>query len=87
MKMRTSIFRRATFRISIKTAPTPGPVGDGARSSLPQMEENAIYQTIHFDLPIESPMNGVRVANIPSFLLPHRRYAAGVGRKNARLER
>jgi prepilin-type processing-associated H-X9-DG protein len=37
---------------------------------LPQMEENAIYQTIHFDLPIESPMNGARVANIPSFFCP-----------------
>ena len=37
---------------------------------LPEMEENAIYQTIHFDLPIEHPMNGARVANIQSFFCP-----------------
>jgi prepilin-type processing-associated H-X9-DG protein len=37
---------------------------------LPQMEENAIYQTIHFDLPIEHPMNAARVANVQSFFCP-----------------
>lgn len=37
---------------------------------LPQMEENAIYRTIHFDLPIEHPMNAARVANIQSFFCP-----------------
>ncbi|HZZ28356.1 MAG TPA: DUF1559 domain-containing protein [Pirellulales bacterium] len=37
---------------------------------LPQMEENAIYQTIHFDLPIENPNNAARVANIKSFFCP-----------------
>src|SRR6516164_2906474 len=47
-----------------------GPGWGWASYMLPQMEENAIYKTIHFDLPIEDPMNGVRVANIPSFLCP-----------------
>jgi prepilin-type N-terminal cleavage/methylation domain-containing protein/prepilin-type processing-associated H-X9-DG protein len=37
---------------------------------LPQMEESAIYHVIHFDLPIEDPNNGVRVANIPGFFCP-----------------
>ena len=37
---------------------------------LPQMEENPIYRTIHFDLPIEDPMNAARVANVPSFFCP-----------------
>jgi hypothetical protein len=37
---------------------------------LPQMEESAIYRVIHFDLPIEDPMNGVRVANIPGLFCP-----------------
>jgi prepilin-type N-terminal cleavage/methylation domain-containing protein/prepilin-type processing-associated H-X9-DG protein len=37
---------------------------------LPQMEESAIYRTIHFDLPIEDPMNAARVANIRSFFCP-----------------
>ena len=37
---------------------------------LPQMEETAIYRTIHFDLPIEDPMNAARVASVPSFFCP-----------------
>ena len=31
---------------------------------LPQMEENAIYGTINFSLPIEHPMNAARVASV-----------------------
>ena len=34
------------------------------------MEEIAIYRTIHFDLPIENPMNAARVANVPGFFCP-----------------
>ena len=37
---------------------------------LPQMEEDAIYRVIHFDLPIYDPMNGVRVANVSGFFCP-----------------
>src|SRR5262249_8207474 len=37
---------------------------------LPEMEEGAIYRTIHFDRPIEDPMNGVRVANVAGFFCP-----------------
>jgi len=37
---------------------------------LPQIEENAIFRTIHFDLAIEDPMNGARVASIPSLFCP-----------------
>ncbi len=34
------------------------------------MEENAIFRTIHFELPIEDPMNGARVANVPGYFCP-----------------
>jgi prepilin-type processing-associated H-X9-DG protein len=37
---------------------------------LPEMEEGAIYRTIHFDRPIEDPINGVRVANVAGFFCP-----------------
>lgn len=37
---------------------------------LPQMEETAIYDTIHFSLPIEHPMNAARVASVPGFFCP-----------------
>jgi prepilin-type N-terminal cleavage/methylation domain-containing protein/prepilin-type processing-associated H-X9-DG protein len=47
-----------------------GPGWGWASLILPQVEEQAIYKTIHFDLPIEDPNNGVRVANIATFLCP-----------------
>jgi prepilin-type processing-associated H-X9-DG protein len=37
---------------------------------LPQLEQTPIYNVIHFDLPIQDAMNGVRVAVVPSFLCP-----------------
>jgi prepilin-type N-terminal cleavage/methylation domain-containing protein/prepilin-type processing-associated H-X9-DG protein len=37
---------------------------------LPQLEESAIYRTIHFDLPIEDPMNAARVADIREVFCP-----------------
>lgn len=47
-----------------------GPGWGWASLILPQMEEGAIYRTIHFDLPIEHPMNGVRVAYVPGMFCP-----------------
>ena len=46
---------------------------------LPEMEENAIYQTIHFDLPIEHPMNGALEWPISKFssVRPTIRLASG----------
>ncbi|HVT27195.1 MAG TPA: DUF1559 domain-containing protein, partial [Lacipirellulaceae bacterium] len=47
-----------------------GPGWGWAAIILPQMEESAIHHVIHFDLPIENPINGVRVASIPNYLCP-----------------
>jgi prepilin-type N-terminal cleavage/methylation domain-containing protein/prepilin-type processing-associated H-X9-DG protein len=47
-----------------------GPGWGWASMILPQMEETPIHNVIHFDLAIEHPMNGVRVAVIPSYLCP-----------------
>jgi prepilin-type N-terminal cleavage/methylation domain-containing protein/prepilin-type processing-associated H-X9-DG protein len=47
-----------------------GPGWGWASFILPQMEENAIFRTIRFDLPIEDPMNGARVASVPSYFCP-----------------
>jgi prepilin-type processing-associated H-X9-DG protein/prepilin-type N-terminal cleavage/methylation domain-containing protein len=47
-----------------------GPGWGWASMILPQMEETPIYNVIHFDLAIEQPMNGVRVAVIPNYLCP-----------------
>src|SRR3954466_14848159 len=47
-----------------------GPGWGWASMILPQMEEAPIHHVIHFDLAIEHPMNGVRVAIIPSYLCP-----------------
>jgi prepilin-type N-terminal cleavage/methylation domain-containing protein/prepilin-type processing-associated H-X9-DG protein len=47
-----------------------GPGWGWASFILPQMEENAIFRTIHFDLPIEDAMNSARVANVPSYFCP-----------------
>lgn len=47
-----------------------GPGWGWASMILPQMEEAAIHNVIHFDLAIEHPNNGVRVAVIPSYLCP-----------------
>src|SRR3954447_9448100 len=47
-----------------------GPGWGWASMILPQMEEAAIHNVIHFDLAIEHPNNGVRVALIPSYLCP-----------------
>jgi prepilin-type N-terminal cleavage/methylation domain-containing protein/prepilin-type processing-associated H-X9-DG protein len=47
-----------------------GPGWGWASLILPQMEENAISRTIHFDLPIEDPTNGARVASVPSYFCP-----------------
>jgi prepilin-type N-terminal cleavage/methylation domain-containing protein/prepilin-type processing-associated H-X9-DG protein len=47
-----------------------GPGWGWASMILPQIEEAAIHNVIHFDLAIEHPNNGVRVAVIPSYLCP-----------------
>ena len=47
-----------------------GPGWGWASMILPQMEETAIHNVINFDLPIEHPNNGVRVANITGFFCP-----------------
>lgn len=47
-----------------------GPGWGWASIILPQMEERPIHDVIHFDRPIEDPMNGVRVASIASYLCP-----------------
>ena len=47
-----------------------GPGWGWAAYLLPYLEQTAVYNTIHFDQPIESPSNGVRVAVIKTFLCP-----------------
>jgi prepilin-type N-terminal cleavage/methylation domain-containing protein/prepilin-type processing-associated H-X9-DG protein len=47
-----------------------GPGWGWAAMILPQMDESPIHNVIHFDLPIEHPMNGVRVAVINTYLCP-----------------
>jgi prepilin-type processing-associated H-X9-DG protein len=47
-----------------------GPGWGWASFILPEMEENAIYRTIQFDLPIEDAMNGARVASVASYFCP-----------------
>lgn len=47
-----------------------GPGWGWASMILPQMEEAAIHNVIHFDRPIEDPINGVRVANISGYFCP-----------------
>jgi prepilin-type processing-associated H-X9-DG protein/prepilin-type N-terminal cleavage/methylation domain-containing protein len=47
-----------------------GPGWGWAAAILPQMEQAPIYNVIRFDLPIESQLNTVRLANIPSYLCP-----------------
>jgi prepilin-type N-terminal cleavage/methylation domain-containing protein/prepilin-type processing-associated H-X9-DG protein len=47
-----------------------GPGWGWASMILPQMEQTPIHNVIHFDLPIEHAMNGVRVASIPNYLCP-----------------
>lgn len=47
-----------------------GPGWGWASFILPQMEEDAIYKVVHFDLPIENDINSVRVANISTYLCP-----------------
>jgi prepilin-type N-terminal cleavage/methylation domain-containing protein/prepilin-type processing-associated H-X9-DG protein len=47
-----------------------GPGWGWAAAILPHMEQTPIYNVIHFNLAIESPLNGVRVANVPSYLCP-----------------
>lgn len=47
-----------------------GPGWGWGAAILPQMEQLPIYNVIHFDLPIEHPSNGARVANIQSYLCP-----------------
>src|SRR2546430_1014004 len=47
-----------------------GPGWGWASMILPEIEQGAIHRTIHFDLPIEHPNNGVRVASIPEFFCP-----------------
>lgn len=47
-----------------------GPGWGWASLILPQMEEAAIFRVVRFDLPIEDAHNGIRVANISSYLCP-----------------
>jgi prepilin-type N-terminal cleavage/methylation domain-containing protein/prepilin-type processing-associated H-X9-DG protein len=47
-----------------------GPGWGWASQILPQLEETAVHNTIHFDLPIEHPSNAARVATIPGYLCP-----------------
>src|SRR5262245_40918890 len=47
-----------------------GPGWGWASLILPEMDEKPIHNVIHFDLPIEHAMNGVRVASITSYLCP-----------------
>jgi prepilin-type N-terminal cleavage/methylation domain-containing protein/prepilin-type processing-associated H-X9-DG protein len=47
-----------------------GPGWGWAAAILPQLEQTAIYNVIHFDLQIYDNANGVRVANIASYLCP-----------------
>jgi prepilin-type processing-associated H-X9-DG protein/prepilin-type N-terminal cleavage/methylation domain-containing protein len=52
------------------TGDDTGPGWGWASMMLPQIEQDAIYRTINFDLPIEHPNNGARVASIPEFFCP-----------------
>jgi prepilin-type processing-associated H-X9-DG protein len=47
-----------------------GPGWGWASKILPHLEETAIHNVIHFDHPIEDPINGVRVANISGYFCP-----------------
>ena len=53
-----------------KSGEEVGPGWGWAAMLLPQMEQPAIHKVIHFDLPIEHPQNGIRVAVISSYLCP-----------------
>ena len=52
------------------TGDDTGPGWGWASFLLPQMEEDAIYKLIHFDLPIDDASNSVRVANLSIYLCP-----------------
>jgi prepilin-type processing-associated H-X9-DG protein/prepilin-type N-terminal cleavage/methylation domain-containing protein len=52
------------------TGDDTGPGWGWASMILPEIEQGAIFRTISFDLPIEHPNNGVRVASIPEFFCP-----------------
>src|SRR5258708_30998858 len=52
------------------TGDDTGPGWGWASMLLPEIEEGAIYRTINFELPIEHPNNGVRVASIATFFCP-----------------
>jgi len=52
------------------TGEDTGPGWGWASMMLPQIEQDAIFRTIHFDLPIEHPNNAARVASIPEFFCP-----------------
>lgn len=47
-----------------------GPGWGWASMILPEIEQGPIFRTIQFDLPIEHPNNGIRVASIPEFFCP-----------------
>jgi prepilin-type N-terminal cleavage/methylation domain-containing protein len=47
-----------------------GPGWGWASIILPQLEETAVHNAIHFDRPIEDATNGARIATIPSYLCP-----------------
>jgi prepilin-type N-terminal cleavage/methylation domain-containing protein len=47
-----------------------GPGWGWASLILSQIEQGPVYNTIHLDQPIEAPVNGVRVAMIPTYLCP-----------------
>src|SRR5947209_13886416 len=49
------------------TGDDKGPGWGWASMMLPQIEQDAIYGTINFDLRIEHPNNGARVASITEF--------------------
>jgi prepilin-type processing-associated H-X9-DG protein/prepilin-type N-terminal cleavage/methylation domain-containing protein len=52
------------------TGDDTGPGWGWASMILAEIEQGAIQRTINFDLPIEHPNNGVRVASIPEFFCP-----------------
>lgn len=47
-----------------------GPGWGWGAQILPHLEQRPIFNTIHFDQPIEATSNGARVANIPVYLCP-----------------
>ncbi|HEY2837863.1 MAG TPA: DUF1559 domain-containing protein [Pirellulales bacterium] len=47
-----------------------GPGWGWGAAILPQLEQSPLFNVIHFELPIENPMNGARVANIQVYLCP-----------------